>query len=148
MAVEGPWNSPNKFGNETEAKSSNLRSIYSDLIKMAAELVRGEGVPDWSERAFRSSTPKSERRDMMKALRDADEALRVYGIRLREIADKVSAEIGGAAETSVPPAGITWLTRGKPDFAHWRKDSNVPYDWCGCVSCNDARGAEKTGAES
>jgi len=49
-----------------------------------------------------------------------------------------------SAETTTPPAGITWLARGKPDFAHWRKDSNVPYDWCGCVSCNDARGGVKT----
>jgi hypothetical protein len=52
-----------------------------------------------------------------------------------------------ACETSTPPKGITWLTRGKPDFAHWRKDSSVPYEWCGCVSCNDARGAVNRQAE-
>jgi hypothetical protein len=45
-------------------------------------------------------------------------------------------------ETGEPPAGITWLTRGKPDFAHWRKDSKVPYSWCDCVSCSDARNAQ------
>jgi hypothetical protein len=67
-----------------------LREVHSDLIKLAAQLVRGEGVPDWSERKFYQSTPRAERRDMLKALRDADDALRVYGIRVREIADKLS----------------------------------------------------------
>lgn len=54
-----------------------------------------------------------------------------------------SGQLPAETTTGAPPKGITWLTRGKPDFAHWRKDSNVPYDWCGCVSCNDARGALK-----
>ena len=85
--------------------SSNLWSIHVDLIRMAAQLARGEGVPDWSEHTFYRSTPVGERRDMMKALRDADEALRSYGSRLKAIADKVSAEIRapGPVQTEVCP---------------------------------------------
>ena len=58
--------------------------------------------------------------------------------------DRLDAAISAcsAHETGEPPAGITWLIRGKPDFAHWRKDSKVPYSWCDCVSCSEARSAE------
>ena len=54
--------------------------------------------------------------------------------------------VGPVLEAGTPPEGITWLTRGKPDFAHWREDSKVPYSWCDCVSCSDARNAKKTPA--
>lgn len=73
--------------------TSDLRTVHSDLIKLAAELVRGEGVPDWSDHKFYRSTPNGERREIMEALRYADEALRNYGVRLKAIADKLSEQI-------------------------------------------------------
>jgi len=76
-----------------EALSSDLRTVHNDLIKLAAELVRGEGVPDWSDHKFYRTTPRGERREIMGALRDADDALRSYGIRLKAIADKLSEQI-------------------------------------------------------
>jgi hypothetical protein len=68
-------------------------AIYNDLITMASELARGEGVPDWSDHVFFRSTPVGERREIMKALRNADDAMRQYAIRLRDIADKLSAQM-------------------------------------------------------
>lgn len=72
-------------------KTTDLRAIHGDLIRLAAQLVRGEGVPDWSEYRFCQSTAIGDRRNILKALRDADDAMRIYGIRVREIADKIRA---------------------------------------------------------
>lgn len=88
--------------------TSNLSGIHSALIQMAAELVRGEGVPDWSEQRFYRSTPKAEQRRMLKALRAADESLRSYGIRLKDIADKVAAEMQPVETAGVLPCGDVW----------------------------------------
>lgn len=94
----------------SDLPTSNLRNIHTDLILMAAQLVRGEGVPDWSEHKFYRSTPVGEQRDMLKALREADDALRSYGIRLRAIADRISAEVT-APETQAPIARLLNLLR-------------------------------------
>lgn len=105
-------------------RTLRLRSIHADLIRVAAQLVRGEGVPDWSEHKFYQTTPRNERRDMLKALRDADDALRVYGIRLREIADKVSAEISAPETTArreYHANGVYWS--GVPTM-------DMPCDFC------------------
>ena len=147
--------------------TSNLWSIHVDLIRMAAQLARGEGVPDWSEHTFYRSTPVGERRDMMKALRDADEALRSYGSRLKAIADKVSAEIRapGPVQTEVCPVCHTVHDdprcpapeprieprcprpcNGRPD--DFTMAQCILAGECGCTKAAcEARAAGETGAE-
>lgn len=73
--------------------TSDLRKVHSDLINLAAELVRGEGLPTCFENGFYASTPKIERRRITKAMDDVDERCRQWAIRLKTIADKLSQQI-------------------------------------------------------
>jgi hypothetical protein len=66
-----------------------LRGLYSDLIKLAAELVRGLDHHPFEEGNFYVSTPKCERQRVLKMIEDFDERCRLWGIRARDIADKL-----------------------------------------------------------
>jgi hypothetical protein len=91
-----------------------LSKIHSDLMHLAAQLVRGEGVPDWSEHKFCSTTPVTERRAILQALRQADESMRSYAVRLKAILDRLSAEMkpGGKLVYGLEsrPPGYEWQT--------------------------------------
>jgi len=65
-----------------------LREAHSELIKLAAELVRGMGSP-YDDGQFYVSTPKVERRRIVSEIDRYDEQHKLWGIRLREIADKL-----------------------------------------------------------
>jgi hypothetical protein len=67
-------------------------SEYADLIKLAAEMVRGEGMPTCFDGEFYASTPLCERRRIMKAMADVEERCKVWGIRLRNIADRLAQQ--------------------------------------------------------
>lgn len=82
--------------------TSNQLGIYTDLMKLAAEMARGDGMPDWSEHQFCRSTPTSERSAILQALRDADEIVVTYALRLRAIVDRLAAEIRSGRETRLP----------------------------------------------
>lgn len=84
---------------------SKYLGIYSDLIKLAAQMAKGEGVADWSERVFSTGTPSYERRDMLSALRAADEAGITHALQLRAIADRLSVEIRSSNETECTACG-------------------------------------------
>jgi hypothetical protein len=116
--------------------TADLRSLRGDLIRIAAQLVRGEGVPDWSGHKFYRSTPRGEQREMLKALRDADEALRRYGIQLKEIADKLPVGSSGETATEPPP----WKCRF---CSHWNDAEDRECDFC-----PDGRQPEKTGCST
>lgn len=74
--------------------SSGLRAVYSDLIKLAAELVRGQGLPtSYDDGEFFVSTPQAERRRILKAVADTEERCKAWGVRVRHIADKLSKAI-------------------------------------------------------
>ena len=94
-----------------------LREVRSDLIKLAAAFVRGEVAPDWSEHKWCSTTPVTERRQVMRMLRDMDERIREYGVQLKNIADKLPGSIR-ADETSGIQAEIDAANRGLRKYIH------------------------------
>lgn len=85
--------------------TSDLRTVHSDLIKLAAELVRGDGLPTCFDNGFYASTPKIERRRITKAMEDVDERCRQWAVRLKTIADKLSEQIP-APTRAHPECGI------------------------------------------
>lgn len=132
-----------------------LRVAHSAIIKIAAELARGEGVADWSAHKFYRTTPMGERRDIMNALRNADEALRVYAVRLRSVADVLSAEIrSGACDHETTPQPTECLVRlplcaKYPDCPCGGPQQEPPeHDPKSCPQCSiDARNAQKASVQ-
>ncbi|MCU1318105.1 MAG: hypothetical protein JWN63_3427 [Candidatus Acidoferrum typicum] len=74
--------------------SDGLLSVHKELIQLAADLVRGTALPhEFDDDNFYKSTPRAERKRVMRALGVVEELLKVHGIRVRRIADKLSQEI-------------------------------------------------------
>lgn len=64
---------------------------HGHLIRVAAELVRGVGLPScFDEDNFYQSTPKSERRRVLKAIEDIHEQHKLWAIQIRQYADELA----------------------------------------------------------
>lgn len=75
--------------------------IVSKLIKFAAVLARGEGVPrEFDVENFYASTPQAERKRIRKAIDAIEETHKIWAMELRRIADELNAR-GAAQETVV-----------------------------------------------
>lgn len=71
-----------------------LREVRSGLIHLAAEMAQGKTLPSCFEDGnFYASTPVSERRRILKAIDDMGDSLRLYAIRIRDLADKIPGAI-------------------------------------------------------
>lgn len=70
-----------------------LFNTHREMIQLAAELVRGSCVPDWSDNAcFCKGTPERDRAKMRQAFRLIDDQLKDHAVQLRRLADQLSKE--------------------------------------------------------
>lgn len=64
---------------------------YAELINLAAELARGDGLPTcFDEDNFYKSTPVAERRRVRAALVKMENRCKDWAVRVRAVADRLS----------------------------------------------------------
>lgn len=72
--------------------ASDVRDIHGELIKLAAELVRGAGLPS----PYGEDHPSRRRRAYwLRELERANDTNREFAMRLRQIADRLSPTVNG-----------------------------------------------------
>jgi hypothetical protein len=68
----------------------NVRSAHSDLIKLAAAILRAPNMPlSIEDRKWYRTTPIAERREIIREADAAHEQCRLWAIQIKEIADKL-----------------------------------------------------------
>lgn len=75
---------------------------YSELIRLAAEMARAEGMPSpyLEDHAFYVSTPMAERRRLIAIAQKAENQCREWAIRLRTAADAIAPDREEGGEES------------------------------------------------
>ena len=74
------------------APRMSTRDIYEQLIRLAAEIVRGHpGLPN-SDWMWYQTTPQAERRLVIRTTNVADEQCKVWAVEIRRLADALSRE--------------------------------------------------------
>jgi hypothetical protein len=71
------------------------------MIKLASEMVRGEGmIPTaWEDHAWRKTTPHAEKIRVLRLADAAEDRARYWGIRLKKVADSIRTTVDGGAES-------------------------------------------------
>ena len=76
---------------------SDVVPIHSDLIKLAAEILRTPNMPlTFEYRTWYASTPIAERRAVCKEAEAAHEQCRQWAIKIKAIADRLSPQGSGS----------------------------------------------------
>lgn len=68
-----------------------IESLHRDLIRLAAQMARGDGLPSehYADHRWYQTTPASERRDVLKQYARANDQARAWATELRRIADSL-----------------------------------------------------------